>query len=1116
MSSDMMLGRTGNATVVDGNLFIRTEQSLEPDSLSAVPQPSVEHVGNAVVYTEAMSPLTQLLCRESLNGSGRSELARTNKRVRERERKQRKKATRKALELAAPDETLTHASLLGGGRKQLGDLAAVNLARVPLPLEAILRPLQSMESAIEPLLINLNFERADNDLMRGLFTAFQDLAEANHIVDELRLATDLREVGVHREAERVALNGPTALISEFEHMDLHEDLDEPAAPASDSDLPNWAEQMFCEGQVYGGGKKLKPAPAVPTKLEKATKPRTSARIARGGKPSLNWAKLASKMDAAVATPKRTHTKKVTPPKRSHTKKSAPSKVKPGAVVKASRVKVSKKSFQKAGAGVVSLVHKTGKISKGTTYKAGPEWGGENIKMIPLSPGGSDGPGDSDGSGNASDSSYDGESNGDDPSSDNEPDDGGSESSGDDKALGDGNSWSSSSKRRRSSNSDMKLLVAGLANAISGNKKNEPVYSVSKHRWDVSNYKGQTPEQIRQRKMYWLQDELSSGLLQGIDNRKKIEVFQTLLEGDDRIRLNNKVVALGLAVTWEVVRDYWLFPDGKSAAITELRGIVRRPCGATESMRSYLDALIEGSRRLRELCTTEQMKPAALEQRELITTFREGLIVHPGSASERMYTWILKKEHMGATLITIDALQAKIANVMHEEAQLTNKRGPPKRSDGNFRTFLNASDEAEYKQWRHEQEVCDDAGTADGKVKGGSRRRTSFLSGEGILPHKEIEIIESRNEKSDTVERHFRVPDTADDDDDHKINANGAGKGKAAPTKRKTSMRRTTVNDSDDSDDNKPIITKKQKAALKIIVASLNSAGGRGPGISGANQTPLGRTTMSDPCRHCGKVVEGTFIKHNCDNKASNKFWCEGCAGVIPDVTTPEFWILHLHTCPKMMCRRCKVSDHCSITCPLVSCKTCSKNGHTRLLHFYERNASQEFLALLGEPINLKMAKPSRERRGGFKRTVHFNEEDIVCDGSTMGSLKSPRPFRKPKCGDSLNGSGGERGKHSKRERSLSTSSSSTGLVSFHSFSSSSLRSDRTSKYARSTSSSSATNPIASNSTPLEELFEADYAVALVFHRLQRTDFEHLKLVSKNVECIIGGYTDIPWSRNPEC
>ena len=173
-----------------------------------------------------------------------------------------------------------------------------------------------------------------------------------------------------------------------------------------------------------------------------------------------------------------------------------------------------------------------------------------------------------------------------------------------------------------------------------------------------------------------------------------------------------------------------------------------------------------------------------------------------------------------------------------------------------------------------------------------------------------------------------------------------------------------------------------------MAAEFSSTGGRRPGISGANQAPLGRAP--DPCRHCGKRIDGeSYAKHVCDNKTANRFWCEGCAGVIPDVATPEFWILHLHSCPKTQCKRCRAFDHCYLTCPQMKCgfRGCDKAGHLRLLHFYEKNASQEYLALMGEPIKLKMAKSSRERPKGFKRTVHFGEDEVLCDSSTMQTIR---------------------------------------------------------------------------------------------------------------------------------
>jgi hypothetical protein len=44
----------------------------------------------------------------------------------------------------------------------------------------------------------------------------------------------------------------------------------------------------------------------------------------------------------------------------------------------------------------------------------------------------------------------------------------------------------------------------------------------------------------------------------------------------------------------------------------------------------------------------------LEQKELIQTFKDGLDVQAGTASERMYSWIIKKESTGSTAITIES------------------------------------------------------------------------------------------------------------------------------------------------------------------------------------------------------------------------------------------------------------------------------------------------------------------------------------------------------------------------------------------------------------------------------------------------------------------------------
>ncbi len=191
-----------------------TGQALEPDSdaLFAAPQPSIEQAGDAVVYTETMTPLVQMLCRGSLNGSGRSEAARANKRARERERKQRKKA-RKALQLAAPEEILSRASLRGGvraSRKRRQKMAEAVAVRV------VTRPLQPTSSVVEPPHMELDHGWKGNALTEGLFTAFQSLAEANRITDELEMAAGLqREVTAHQ-----VWQGDELVISNV-HSQLH-------------------------------------------------------------------------------------------------------------------------------------------------------------------------------------------------------------------------------------------------------------------------------------------------------------------------------------------------------------------------------------------------------------------------------------------------------------------------------------------------------------------------------------------------------------------------------------------------------------------------------------------------------------------------------------------------------------------------------------------------------------------------------------------------------------------------------------------------------------------------------------------------------------------------------
>ncbi len=144
---------------------------------------------------------------------------------------------------------------------------------------------------------------------------------------------------------------------------------------------------------------------------------------------MNWADLSSQQEAKeAATPKRSHTKKV---KSSRVKPSSAA----GTMITPTKAKAGKKTYQKAGEGVMSLV---GKTAKSAVFKAGPQWDGEIIKSCPP---------------NSDDSDDDGESNDDDPSSDDSGS--GSSASSDDEPIVGGKP---DSKRRGGSNTDMAGLV----------------------------------------------------------------------------------------------------------------------------------------------------------------------------------------------------------------------------------------------------------------------------------------------------------------------------------------------------------------------------------------------------------------------------------------------------------------------------------------------------------------------------------------------------------------------------------------------------------------------------------------------------------------------------------
>ena len=157
-------------------------------------------------------------------------------------------------------------------------------------------------------------------------------------------------------------------------------------------------------------------------------------------------------------------------------------------------------------------------------------------------------------------------------------------------------------------------------------------------------------------------------------------------------------------------------------------------------------------------------------------------------------------------------------------------------------------------------------------------------------------------------------------------------------------------------------------------------GGYGKGMSNVNQTPLGRSSF---CRHCGERLHGD---HDCDNMKKRVFWCYGCAGVIANVSSEWEYVLHLHECPKIFCRRCDTAEHSYLTCPTYQCHECNKMGHVKILHQWEQGAGPDFMKLLGKAAFKATSKNGvhPDRRG----RVRFAKHDSYCDGNLEGSSET--------------------------------------------------------------------------------------------------------------------------------
>jgi exonuclease III len=997
-------------------------------------------------YTESTSPLVHLLCGSSLLGSGRKK--------RKQPASQRQGALHETQEFEGPQ-----ALDVSKQRK------VVRKITWPMDAQPVCSGLRSLG----------NVHRTNELLSTSSYQLWQgSKLSASRTYSRVEVATSSGEV------ERMALDalpefipmGSGPDVAKLEHLDLSS-TNLLVADPDDSTLPAWVLAVLCFDPLLGAGGAKKTVR--PRKRRSARLAGHNIRVVVDGPPE-------------ATKPKRLHRKK--PSKEAGTMVTTANSPK--------AKKASQKAFQEAGEGVVRLVNKP-------TPSPATAWRGAEPSFTDASRWGI---GTLETQKKYSDSD-------DSDAEPFEPSDSGSSSSG--EADNDGAASSDDEPlivpkrkhieghvdRRRSHGGrlapEILALVSGLTEAISS--KNGNVRSdISKHRWDPSKVKGLTDEAVFRWKTDWLNDEVQTGMLQMLDDRKRVEVFETLLEGDDRLAVRNKITELTLTsqVRWVDIRDSWLFPRGKNVAIAGLRTIVRRHCGATETMPLYLDALVEASRRLGELCNKEKLKPSALVTQEIIQTFKEGLYINGGSGVKRMYKWIVKKEGENEE-VTIANLRKKIMSVMHEADELQRKREPLKLlkreapQGAPYRTFQpgDEEDEASFSQW-HDHDFCDNGGADPiGKKPrigshGGSRSRSSLLSADA-LPDNEEERIVTLNVKEDTVVRTFTR-----DGEGAERKAGAKNTGKPPPTaSKKRVLKRTTGALESDSDDDKPLTKKAMLKILQSPGGMVNQQrGGRGRGISDVNQIPLGGRTL-DPCRHCGKPVEGRYKDHSCNNKTRDVYWCVGCAGVIPNANTPALWALHLHQCPKSVCKKCNLNDHFFMTCPVMTCRTCSKVGHFATLHFWTKNAPQEYLALLGDPIALKSAMARPDRAKQYKKTVQFGEEDVYdayCDtdlvGSSKGGKVEPSPRLRPKsqrvkfCTRGLMGAGGE--------VCMSSLLGSGGTVNKKRLSSSSI--------AEQPCKSSCL--MAAREPPMKTFLKQRY-VHLVLHFLWRTDIEHLKLVSRD-------------------
>ena len=150
--------------------------------------------------------------------------------------------------------------------------------------------------------------------------------------------------------------------------------------------------------------------------------------------------------------------------------------------------------------------------------------------------------------------------------------------------------------------------------------------LNKNRWTEAKMKELKPDDLMRAKYNWLADQNASSMFKGISEIEKANRFCSLLDGADRLRMANNLKEKQDRGTynWKTFVETWMFPEGKAAATEVVRAKVQRKCHENESMTHYFEGKVDLLRWLNELCPLEAEKSAALREKELVNSFKEGL------------------------------------------------------------------------------------------------------------------------------------------------------------------------------------------------------------------------------------------------------------------------------------------------------------------------------------------------------------------------------------------------------------------------------------------------------------------------------------------------------------